>query len=44
MDKLYTKEEVLNLIEDFVMSTHHIPLNQHPERENSINKWISENL
>lgn len=38
-EKLYTKEEVNALIEDFVMETHHIPTNKHPERENAVNAW-----
>lgn len=40
----WNRTEVLDLIESFVLSTHHIPLNKHPERDDAINKWIKENL
>lgn len=43
-EKAYTKAEVLDLIEDFVMSTYHIPLNKHPERDEAISNWINKNL
>lgn len=42
--ELYTREEVLDLIEDAMMSLHHIPLNKHPERGIATARWIKENL
>lgn len=41
--KTYTREQVINLIEDFTLTTYHIPLNS-PERKSACKKWIEQNL
>ena len=43
-EKMYSREEVVELIKDFTMSTHQLILNKNPQRHEIINTWFKENL
>jgi hypothetical protein len=42
-EKKWTKDEVILLIEDFVMTTHHIPIND-PKRKEVCKNWLETKL